>query len=98
MGQPIITILVNPTIGIAINPNNYNKIFQNTFLKIILFCLHEIIGIVPSLDRMTTLESFRPRTEGIPRSRSIPGQIDSPGVVPSQDKKTHLESFYPRTE
>ena len=30
---------------------------------------------------MTPLESFYLRTEGLPWSRSIPGQNDSPGVV-----------------
>ena len=55
-------------------------------------------GTVPSQDRIIPLESFHPRTEGLPWSRSIPGQNDSPGVVPSQDKITPLESFYIRTE
>ena len=48
--------------------------------------------------RMTLLESFYLRTEGLPWSRSIPGQNDSPGVVLSQDRMTPLGSLYPRTE
>ena len=55
-------------------------------------------GVVLSQDRMTTLESFYPRTDGLPCSRSIPGQNDSSLVVLSQDRMTTLESFYPRTE
>ena len=47
---------------------------------------------------MTPLESFYPRAEGLPLSRSIPGQNDSPVDVLSQDRMTLLESFYPRTE
>ena len=55
-------------------------------------------GVVLSQDRMTTLESFYPRTDRLPWSRSIPGQNDSPGVVLSQDRMTPLESFYPRSQ
>ena len=47
---------------------------------------------------MILLESFYPRTEKLPWSRSIPGQNDSSGVVQSQGRMTLLESFYPRTE
>ena len=61
---------------------------------------------------MTPLESFYPRAEGLPWSRSIPGQDDSPGIVLSQDRRTPLsfgvilsqdkmtpmESFFSRTE
>ena len=47
---------------------------------------------------MTPQESFYPRAEGLPWSRSTLGQNDSPGVVLSQDRMTPLESFYPRTE
>ena len=55
-------------------------------------------GVVLSQDRMTPLESFYPRTEWLPWSRSIPGLKDSHGVILSQDRMTPLESFYPRTE
>ena len=55
-------------------------------------------GVVLSQDRITTLESFYPRKEGLPWSRSILGLKDSPGVVLSQDRMTPLESFYPRTK
>ena len=51
-----------------------------------------------SRDRMTPMESFYPRAEGLPWSRSIPGLNDFPGVVLSQGRRTPLESFYPRTE
>ena len=34
------------------------------------------------------MESFYPRTERLPKSRSIPGQNDYSGVAPSQDKLT----------
>ena len=44
------------------------------------------------------MESFYPRTQGLAWSRSIPGQIESPGVVLSQDRMTPMGSFYPRTE
>ena len=47
---------------------------------------------------MTAMESFHPRTEGLPWSHSIPEQNDSPRVVLSQDRITPLELFYPRTE
>ena len=48
---------------------------------------------------MTSLESFYARVEGLPLSRSIRGQKDSPGVVLSQDRLTPLESFFStRTE
>ena len=50
-----------------------------------------------SQDSMTLLESFHPRTEGLPWSRSIPGQNDYPAVVLIQDRMTTLKSFYPRT-
>ena len=54
--------------------------------------------VVLSQDRRTPRESFYPRTERLPWSRSILGQNDSPGVVISQDIMTPLESFYPKTE
>ena len=47
---------------------------------------------------MTLLESFHHRTEGLPSSRSIPGQNDYPTVVLSQERMTTLDSFYPWTE
>ena len=42
------------------------------------------------------MESFHPRTEGLPWSRSIPVKKDSPVIVLSQDRITPLESFHPR--
>ena len=42
--------------------------------------------------------SYNHRTEGLPWSRSMPGQKDTPGVVLSQDRRTSLESFYLSTE
>ena len=47
---------------------------------------------------MTPLESFYPRTEFLPWSRSVLELNDSLGVVLSQDRTTHLESLYPRIE
>ena len=60
---------------------------------------------------MNLMESFHPRIEGLPWSRSIPGLKDSSGVFPSlsrmttivgvipfQDGRTPMESFYPRKE
>ena len=67
-------------------------------------------AVVLSQDRMTTLQSFYPRTEGLhlesfnhrteghPWSLSIPGQKDSLGVVPSLDRTTPMGLFLPRTE
>ena len=47
---------------------------------------------------MALLESFYPRTECLPWSRSILGLNDSLGVVLSQDRTTPLESLYPSIE
>ena len=47
---------------------------------------------------MAPMESFYPRTEWLPWSRSIPGLNYSPGVVLSQYRMAPIESFYPRTE
>ena len=47
---------------------------------------------------MTPLESFYPRTECLPWSRSILGLNDSLRVVLSQDRTTPLESLYPSIE
>ena len=55
-------------------------------------------GVVLSRDRMTFLESFYPRRERLPWSRSILELNDSPGVVLSRDRRTLMESFFPRTE
>ena len=55
-------------------------------------------GVVPSQDRMTTLESFHSRTKGLPWSPSIVGQKDSLGVVLSQYRMTPQELLHPTTE
>ena len=47
---------------------------------------------------MTTLESFYPRSEYLPWSRSFIGLNDSLGVVLSQDRTTSLESLNPSIE
>ena len=69
-----------------------------TTLEFSILSQNDYPGVVLSQDRMTPLESFYPRAEGLPWSCSIPGHIDSPGVLLSQDRMTPLESFYPRTE
>ena len=58
----------------------------------------DYLGVVPTQDKRTPLESFHSSAERLPYSRSIQGQNDSPGGVPSHDRMTPLESFYPRTE
>ena len=56
----------------------------------ILLCMgcHFVFGIGSHFvfqDRMTPLELFYPRTEGLSWSPSVLGWKDSPRVVPSQD-------------
>ena len=59
--------------------------------------LNDSPGVALSQDKMTPLESFYPRTEGLRWSRSILGLIYSPGVVLSRYRMTPMESYYPRT-
>ena len=56
------------------------------------------MGVALSLDKMTPMESFYPRTECLPWSCSILGLNDTPGVVLSQDRTHPLESLYPSIE
>ena len=57
--------------------------------------LNDSHGVVLSQDKMTPLDSFYPRTECLPWSRSILGLTDSHGVGLFQDRTTPLESLYP---